>query len=324
MMVVTRKGIVRSNDNEQLLARIYYDVRHPASFASPVELFRASKEYIPTLKYKEVLQFLQKEKTYTLHKQIRRKITRRKTIVNGIDDQWQGDLVSLINLKKENENYSYLLTVVDVFSRFGFVEPLKSKRPGEVVLAFKKILRKSQRKPTLFQSDDGTEFKGEFRRYLADIGIRHFSTSSDTKAALVERFNRTLKGRMFKYFTANNTLTYIDVLPRLVQAYNNRKHRIIGMTPSEVTAENESTLWKKLYKDHLYSKKKWFKFAPGDRVRITKLRLPFKKGYLPGWTTEIFTVLHCLHTAPQTYILRDNENNILKGAFYSEELNKVL
>ena len=79
--------------------------------------------------------------------------------------------------------------------------------------------------------------------------IHHFSTDGDAKAALVERFNRTLKERLYRYFTAANTLQFVDELPRLVEGYNATRHRAIGMASQDVTWNNEEAVWK-----HLYSK----------------------------------------------------------------------
>jgi hypothetical protein len=144
------------------------------------------------------------------------------------------------------------------------------------------------------------------------------------KASMVERANRTLKNYMFRYLTANNTLKYIDILPKLVDAYNNRKHSIIKIEPINVTKKNEKKLWNMLYADYLKKSIKKFKFKINDEVRISKYKKTFKRGYLPNYTDEIFTVIDRLNTIPATYKLMDDNNEILEGIFYNNELIKIM
>ena len=108
-----------------------------------------------------------------------------------------------------------------------FVLPLKTKQGQELDKAFQKILSTGQ-KPTKLQTDQGTEFLNRvFQKFLSDSNIAFFTVNSGLKASVVERFNRTLKNKMYKYFTAKNTLTYINLLPQLVSSYNNTYHRSI-------------------------------------------------------------------------------------------------
>ena len=141
---------------------------------------------------------------------------------------------------------------------------------------------------------------------------------------MVERVNRTLKNYMFRYFTANNTLRYIEVLPKLVKAYNNRKHSITKISPADITKKNERKIWLRLYSDYLKKSNKKFKFKINDKVRITKYKKQFKRGYLATYTDEIFTVIDRLNTIPSTYKLIDNKNEILEGIFYDRELIKII
>ena len=121
-------------------------------------------------------------------------------------------------------------------------------------------------------------------------GIRHFSTSGDTKASVVERFNRTLKKRLYRYFTVKNTLKYLPVLKELVLGYNRSYHCSIKMAPKKVRMSNEGRVWKTLYAPRLGAKRQTAKLKVGDRVRLNKNYRVFKKSYLPGWTKEVFLV----------------------------------
>jgi hypothetical protein len=142
---------------------------------------------------------------------------------------------------------------------------------------------------------------------------------------IVERWNRTMKDRMFKYFTANNTLRYVDVLDDMVTQYNNTKHSSIKMTP--VQASNPENLYRtymNLYGDivHDNSPRPKPKFAVGDKIRITVKKDVFRKGYLPRWTEELFTVSAIQYTDPITYKIKDLNGEEIKGTFYEQEMQK--
>ena len=143
-------------------------------------------------------------------------------------------------------------------------------------MAFQTILS-SGRKPSKLQTDQGTEFLNRvFQKFLRDNNIAFFTVKSGLKALVVERFNRTFKNKMYKYFTHKNTLCYIDVLPQLVKSYNNTYHHSIKMKPSEVTKANEDKVWHTLYGNNIQMRLR-FKFQVGDRVRISKVKRIFKK-----------------------------------------------
>ena len=124
--------------------------------------------------------------------------------------------------------------VIDVFSKYTWVAPLKRKTGKAVTAAFESILRRyGGRHPRRLQTDKGKNlYNTTFAKMLDHYGIRHFATQGDAKASVVERFNRTLKGRMYQYFMAQD---YMSVLPTLVEGYNKSQHRSIGMVPKHVT-----------------------------------------------------------------------------------------
>ncbi len=299
--------------------KAYFDPRHPGSFGGIGSLYKhLDKKY----KLKDVKQWLSKQDTYTLHKPVRWRFRRRKIFSVGIDDLWQADLADVSSLAKYNDNNRYILTCIDVFSKQARAVPIKKKSGDLLTAAFLGFL--NDRKPTHLQTDKGTEFLNRtFQKMLKDWNIAFYTTENeDIKASVVERFNRTLKTKMWKYFSYKNTLRYVDVLDDLVRSYNETFHRSIQMAPTEVNAQNES-----LVRRRLYGPKKipteW-KYAVGDKVRISRARRVFKKGYLPSWTEEIFYVATRQPTDPQTYELIDSAGEKLKGKFYEEELQKII
>lgn len=156
------------------------------------------------------------------------------------------------------------------FSKQAYARPLKKKTRVEVSKAFESILKDS-RNPEKLQTDAGKEFFNKtFERLMTKQGINHFATASDLKASVVERFNRTLKMRMWRFFTATNTRRYLDVLQKLLESYNNSYHKSIKMTPMQVTSENTSQVFENLYGTFPIRRKNdlKMKFNVGDLVRI--------------------------------------------------------
>ena len=182
------------------------------------------------------------------------------------------DLIEVGNIAKYNRGYRYLLTVVDMFSKYACVQPMKSKTGKAVTEAMAKILKGSEgRKPINLQTDDGKEFYNKtFQALMKQKGIQHFSTSGDTKASVVEQFNQTLKHRLNRYFTVRNTLNFVPVLQDLVLGYNHSYHRSIKMAPWKVNVSNEDMVWKNLHAKRLGGKRIKPKLKVGDRVRLNK------------------------------------------------------
>ncbi|XP_070161393.1 uncharacterized protein [Polyergus mexicanus] len=149
-----------------------------------------------------------------------------------------------------NKGHNYILTVIDALSKYAWVVPLKSKSANEVTRALSKIMRDSKRCPKNLQTDKGKEFyNADMRNFAKKRGVNHYSTYSVMKASIVERFNRTLKNSMWKYFTLNGTYKWIDELPRLVEEYNARKHRTIKIVLGDCHGKEISLTpdtWKEL------------------------------------------------------------------------------
>ena len=314
---MARKKKKKKQTQQERVRKVYYDAKQPGSFGGVSPLAKALRQ-----KRSETQKWLSFEDAYTLHKPARRKFPRRRTIVGGIDHQWQADLIDVQKLKKHNGGNVFLLTCIDVFSKYAWVVPLKDKTGGTLSQAFQEIFA-SGRKPLKLQTDKGTEFKNRtVQKLLKEAKIEFFTTENeDIKAAVVERFNRTLKERLWRYFTKTNTLRYLDVLPDVVYAYNHSFHRSIQRAPIEVNTKNQEDVWQCLYGGGEPTKRT--KLKVGDRVRISKARRVFKKGYLPSWTLELFTIEEVIRTTPTTYTIKDDNGEVLKGTFYEQELQKV-
>lgn len=178
----------------------------------------------------------------------------------------------MIPYSKDNKNYKYLLTVIDCFSKFGWAIPIYNKSGIEIYKAFKSIFTKFKRIPNKIQTDLGKEFYNkDVKKLFKENNIIHFSTHSNVKASIVERFNRTLKEKMWKYFTENKTNKWIDILDSLIDNYNSSYHRSIKMSPLLASnKENSSQVENNLYGNIKNIEMKKPRYKVGDKVRINK------------------------------------------------------
>ena len=223
---------------------------------------------------------------------------------------------------KGNRGTKYLLAVIDIFSKYGWLVPLKNKTGESVALALEKIVKESTRKPRKMWVDKGREFYNKRVKELVEI----YSTENEEKSSVVERWIRTMKEKMWKYFSTHSTRVYINVLDDLVKEYNNRRHSSIKMTPVQASREeNENRVYANLYPADTISRSTVkAKFAIGDRVRISVKKETFEKGYTPRWSEEIFKVVGIKNSIPITYKIWDIDDEEVYGTFYEQELQHTI
>jgi len=308
---------------------LYETPSNPASFGGIDRFTKSIKN--ENLRPKDIKNALGNIDSYTHHKPIRKKYLKRKIIVPHIDHTWALDLCDMTNIKNENKNFKFLLTAIDIFSKKGYTANMKNKSAKETAEAFESILKKSKRKPKLIHVDEGKEFYNKiFALLLKKNNIKLYSTKSESKSSVVERWNRTLKTKMYKYFTSVQNKNWIKIIDELVYSYNNTYHRSIKTTPNSVNKKNQQEIFLNLYGfqakntkslPEIYLKKLYFQI--NDKVRITKIKNTFDKAYLKGWTTEIFIIDKVIATSPVTFKLKDLLEEEIKGSFYKEELQLV-
>ena len=179
-------------------------------------------------------------------------------------------------ISKFNKGFRFLLCVVDIFSKYDWVVPLKDKKGVSIVNAFQKILKQSARKPHKIWVDKGFEFyNSHFKNWLQDNDIEMYSTHNEGKSVVAERFIRLLKNKIYKYMTSISKNVYIDKLDDIVNEYNNTYHRTIKMKPIDVKDNTYIDFGKEVNdKDP--------KFKVGDQMRISKYKNIFAKGYTPN------------------------------------------
>ena len=311
---------------DNILTNIYYDPNHPSSFGSIAALREATNN---NYSVKAIKNWLSAQNAYTLHRYRRLRFMRERYYVTNINDLFQADLIDFRNIAKYNKKYNYILLAIDVFSKKVWTVPLKTKNATEVINAFKNIFTKA--KPLKLQSDHGTEFlSSKVQAFFKTHNVQFYATNNpDIKACIAERAIRTIKEKLFKYFTHENSYHYLNVLQQIVDSYNNRKHSSIGMAPNDVNDKNLLVVWDNLYGGKgRYNK---IKFTPrqkalynvGDHVRISREKFKFEKGYTQNWSTEIFVVTQVYRRQPRVYALKDLNAQDIRGRFYEQELQGV-
>ena len=252
-----------------------------------------------------------------LHKPIIRKFNKRKVYSSFKDNIWGADLADMQLLSKFNKGIKYLLCVIDLFSKYAFVVPLKDKKGISIVNAFHSILNKSKRKPNKLWVHKGSEFYNvSFKKWLQDNDMVMYSTNNEGKSVVAERFIRKLKSKIYKHMTSISKNVYIDKLNAIVNKYNNTYHTTIKMKPNDVKDNMYINTNKEInYKDP--------KFKVGDYVRISKYKNIFAEGYMPNWSEEVFVVDKIKNTVPWTYVINDLNGEEITGTFYENELQKT-
>jgi hypothetical protein len=308
------------------LRNSFYNTKQPSAFTGVDSVARAARRSEKTVTPAKAREWISGETAYVLHRPVQRRFQRSKIFAPAQHALWEADLTFFDKLKRFNDNIKYLLVVIDVFSKVAAVEPLRTKSTTEVSRAFEKILRRLKATPDKLRTDRGTEFNSVvFRRLMAKHNIHHYMTlDADIKAGVAERFNRTIKGRVSRYMTANRTRRYLPDLQNIVTGYNDSHHRSIGMTPHSVNRRNSRVVWERLYGEGRRRTRAVLpKFKTGDRVLITKHHDVFDRGYTRNWQEEVFTVDHVTLHHPYRYYLKDSRGEVLEGTFYEQEMQRI-
>ena len=297
----------------------YYEVKDPIAFTgNAYRIASKTKHHL-----NEVKKWLLDQPAYSLNKPYRKRFPTRKYLTSGINELWQLDLMEMIPYASVNKGYKYILTAIDVFSRFAYALPLKRKSSEDIVKALTALFKMN--KPLNIQTDYGKEFYNKkVNVLLKKMGINHYSVNSQFKAAVVERFNRTLRDKLKRYFTYTRKKVWYNVLQDIIGGYNRSKHKgIFNLRPIDVTKENESWLWEKNNENSKnVDRNPYKKFA---YVRISRINnSPFIKNFDQNWSEEVFRIIEVdKKSYPTMYVIEDLNRNVIGGKFYKEELQVI-
>lgn len=295
--------------------KLFYDLNEPTAYTSHGPLKRASGK--PA---RNVQKFLEDQPVYSRHKQLRYKFPRRRTYGDAVFSHLQADLMEMGKFAKSNKNCNFCLSIIDCFSRFSFTVPIRRKTGENVVEAFKSIFERLRMFPTFIVCDKGREFTGSIvKEYLESRNISLIHPESEIKCAMIERFNRTWKTRLFKYFTHTNSVKWLESGAKITDAINKSYHRMIKCTPEEAFTG------KKIPADRVKNEQvKTPKFKVGQMVRMSQPDSVFRKGYRTGWTDEEFQIIVALSGSPPVYRLVDTRGEEILGIVYEQELVKAV
>lgn len=322
------------DDCENDLRTNYTNAGHPVAYGGVDTIFNFYKGILDKEKIKEVLSSIE---NYTLHREYHAG-QRNPSYSHFKRYQFQMDLVDIQQLAKYNDGASYLLTCIDTFTRKAFVRILTTKHASVVLEGFKSILREAGEKPKILVMDRGTEFTNkQFTEFCENNDIEIKTPYSSIHAAFIERFNRTLQSLIYKYMTENETNRFLNVrdksgnhvpvLSKLLETYNNRKHRMTGYTPEEAESNEDTHLPIRIRMSKYYDKvkSKPVKFKVGDEVRVAKQKGKFSRGYNETSNQEIFRVykVSTKLKIPMYTLETYDGKDILNGAFYDFEITKV-
>ena len=313
---------------EELLHDVFYTPLSPASYSGIDKVWQEVKNRGTPfgLTRKKVKEWLEQQETYMIHRRAKDNFPREKIIVGEMDEEWDADLMDMQALKKYNKGYSYIAIFIDLFSRYVWAEPMKTKNGPETLKTIQVIFALG-RQPSTLRTDKGSEWMTSLvQNYLKSEYVSHIIAYNVYHANYAERVIRTLKGRLYRYFRENLTYKYIDVLDDLVDSYNDTVHSSIHMAPAKVNKDNEQQLYEKYYLPVELEREKTsiqYDFQVGDKVRIARGAHPFKKDFEEKWSEEVFEVYIRVPSHPPRYRIKDLLEEEIKGSFYTQELQKA-
>ena len=329
------------SDWKEYLASVYFDPRHPGSLAGPQKLYDAVKA---AGKFKigknRISKWLRDQDAYSLTKDVKRRFRRSRVIVEGLDSQWDLDLMDMKDIAEQNDRFQYVLVAIDIFSRFASCVPTKNKSARDVAGALRKMLS-GQRRPGVIRTDKGKEFTNKLvSSFLSERKIHRFSAqNTETKANYAERFIKTLKHRLYRYFITSRTRRFVDVLPAIVDSYNRTKHSSLGRSPISINNSNEqesryeqyllrmkrtSKRVTKLKSHQSERRRKRYALKLDQVVRVSRIRNLFDREYSQKWSGELFKVKRRFRREGlPVYELVDWSGEEVKGTFYESELQAV-
>ena len=294
-----------------MLQRLY--TQGTAAYGSVHNLAKASR-----LPVSKVRQFLHSEVSQTKFTLATRKFKRMRAFARFKNEVWCMDLAYVDRLAKEKNGVKYLLVLQDLFDRIVNAKGMRIKASQETVKGFSSMISK-EIQPKKIWVEKGTEFAGVFKKFCAAEGIQVYSTMSETKTAFAERTIRSFKKFLYRYME-DFECKYTYKLPQFITTLKTRRNSLIDMRPNTVKNCNFSSF---LYSKPLreYNKPT---FKTGNRVQISKYDSPFRKGYKPQFTREIFEIVASATSKPTAYAIKYEQDEVIQGKVYQKKLIKVL
>lgn len=243
-----------------------------------------------------------------------------KVVAADVDDIWGLDLADMSEWHESNDGNKFILVIVDVFSRYAWCVPMLNKTAAVAWTALSRVL--SDHRVNKIWVDQGTEFYNKiWTAHLKKLKMKRYSTYGDSKVAIVERFIRTLKTRIWRHFITTGKRKWIDALPGIVATYNATIHSsLAGLTPTQARQPINKA---KILALNPPPRLGVPKYQLGQWVRISRIKGTFEKGFHPSFSFEIFEIVGIDPSFPVRYYLRDYYGEDVHGCFYESMMRPV-
>lgn len=315
------------------LSNIYFNADDEAAFGGVSRLYKAVKDRGLGYTLDQVKEWLQSQDAYSSFKPVNHNIVRPKVIVPDKFYQMDTDTVNMTKYSNQNKSYKYILILIDIFTRYLFTYPLKTLTGKEMVKALTYIFQTYNIRPQRIRSDRGSEYISTMvQDFFRDNNITSFTTTNEVKANIAERVIKTIKSAITRHMYKYKNKKWVNILPEVTKAYNNRYHRSIKMSPAKAMVSDKSKVFfnqyydlKKFYRSpNKINLKTEFKFDLEDRVKLARFRTPFQREYDQKWTNEVFIITAREYSQDiPVYQVKDYLNIPIIGKFYENELEKV-
>ena len=329
------------------IKEIYQNLDHIAAYSGVNKLYKYIKQKNdrPDIGKKDIEQFLRSQDASTYHGSVPRRFVRRPIKVCRPGLIVGSDLCDMTDkIAKHNDGFRYVVILMDIFSRKVSLTAVKRKTCGNIAKILDEYLTNSTYQYAKFFADEGAEFTGKaiqkiYKKYNI---VRYNIFNRRFKNAIVERFVRTLKSFLYRYFTQNNTFKFIDVLEKYEKIYNSTPHVGLGLkTPdsvhkmtdlNEIKTQEKIQLAQKIKNygsisrnelKYLNSSRRAFEVGTHVRLLLNDAERIFGKSYEKIFSDEIFVIRRVDRTLPISYWLKDLNNKDIKGVVYHKELKRV-
>lgn len=260
------------------------------------------------IRKQKIKTFLQNQETAQLNRPVKKEEFNRIT-AHKLNDIWQADLLDMKKWAKFNKNHTWILTIVDIYSRYAGAIPLKSKSTKVVKEAFEtlKILPKN------LTTDNGKEFIGnEMKSFLQKNNVKHWThePGNHNTLGIIERFNKTIRILLNKYMTANKTKNWYDVINKLTSNYNNTYHDTIRSIPNDLHTGKQN------YSNQTISRSTVEQFEIGNKVRLKNKKSALDK-ISENYSRGIYEIVE---KTLNSYKVKNEKGDVLKRTIKPNEM----
>jgi len=313
-------------NKDECLKDLKANYLNPSSAISYSGLNSIYRHYKGVLSYDDIREFLGSVESYTLHREYKN-LKRNPNFSHFRRFQFQTDLIDIRKLSEWNNGINYILSVIDTFSRKAWIEPVKSKTSQEVLNAFQNVLSRAVDLPLTLVADKGSELRNKFFiNFCKQKKINFFHNNTSVHCSFIERFNRTIQNKLYKYMSEHETRRYIDKLDDFERSYNSSFHRAIGMPPEEADkAQNQEKVSIELSRYYSRVTKEKPRYEVNQLVRLALQKTAFHRGYKEQSNYEVFNIykINTKMPKPLYHLETYDKKEKLEGGFYAHEITPV-